>query len=181
MTRPHVVVIGGGLAGLAAALTAPTRAPGSRWSSAAAASAASPGRSSATGSSVDNGQHVFLRCCDAYLGFLDRIGSAGDVALQDRLDITVSVRRAGPPRGGAPTGPAARGATGPARAPAHLAASLLRYRPCLRRRAAPPRAGRRCRCAAWTCDDPALDERDLRRLAGRPRPERPAPSPPCGT
>ena len=29
------------------------------------------------GLSFDNGQHVFLRCCTAYRGFIDRIGAAG--------------------------------------------------------------------------------------------------------
>jgi squalene-associated FAD-dependent desaturase len=38
---------------------------------------------------VDTGQHVFLRCCTAYLGLLDRLGVRGDVVLQDRLDIPV--------------------------------------------------------------------------------------------
>ncbi|MDX6312260.1 MAG: hypothetical protein QOF44_1724 [Streptomyces sp.] len=38
---------------------------------------------------VDNGQHVFLRCCVAYLRFLDRIGAADLVTLQDRLDVPV--------------------------------------------------------------------------------------------
>lgn len=38
---------------------------------------------------VDNGQHVFLRCCTAYREFLDRIGAADLVTLQPRLDIPV--------------------------------------------------------------------------------------------
>ena len=32
-------------------------------------------RSSATGCSIDNGQHVFLRCCQAYRALLERLGS----------------------------------------------------------------------------------------------------------
>jgi squalene-associated FAD-dependent desaturase len=73
------------------------------------------------GRSVDNGQHVFLRCCHAYQRFLARIGSDGDVELQDRLDITVLRPGAGGPsqarlrRDGLP-------------APLHLARSLLTYR-----------------------------------------------------
>ncbi|MCB5906062.1 hydroxysqualene dehydroxylase HpnE [Streptomyces pinistramenti] len=39
--------------------------------------------------SVDNGQHVFLRCCTAYSGFLDRLGAAHLVPLQDRMDVPV--------------------------------------------------------------------------------------------
>ncbi|MEU6733458.1 hydroxysqualene dehydroxylase HpnE [Streptomyces physcomitrii] len=38
---------------------------------------------------VDNGQHVYLRCCTAYRWFLDRIGAAALAPLQDRLDIPV--------------------------------------------------------------------------------------------
>ena len=43
----------------------------------------------------DNGQHVFLRCCTAYLQFLQRIGAADDVVLQDRMSIPV-LRPGGP-------------------------------------------------------------------------------------
>jgi hydroxysqualene dehydroxylase len=69
---------------------------------------------------VDNGQHVFLRCCTSYRALLDRLGVADRVELQPRLaipiltpgaDQTVWLRRTGLP------------------APLHLAASLLGYRP----------------------------------------------------
>ncbi|GAA3158863.1 MULTISPECIES: hydroxysqualene dehydroxylase HpnE [Streptomyces] len=39
--------------------------------------------------SVDNGQHVFLRCCTAYGAFLERLGATGLVPLQDRMDVPV--------------------------------------------------------------------------------------------
>ncbi|MEW1747799.1 hydroxysqualene dehydroxylase HpnE [Streptomyces angustmyceticus] len=39
--------------------------------------------------SVDNGQHVFLRCCTAYSGLLERLGAAHLVPLQDRMDVPV--------------------------------------------------------------------------------------------
>ncbi|MFJ8749338.1 hydroxysqualene dehydroxylase HpnE [Streptomyces sp. NPDC102441] len=39
--------------------------------------------------SVDNGQHVYLRCCTAYRWFLDRIEGAHLAPLQDRLDVPV--------------------------------------------------------------------------------------------
>ena len=68
---------------------------------------------------VDNGQHVFLRCCTAYRGLLERLGVADLVHLQDRLDIAVrSGRTAGTARlrrSGLP-------------APLHLGGSLARYR-----------------------------------------------------
>ena len=38
---------------------------------------------------IDNGQHVFLRCCTAYRALLDRLGVTGSVTLQDRFDVTV--------------------------------------------------------------------------------------------
>jgi squalene-associated FAD-dependent desaturase len=58
---------------------------------------------------MDNGQHVFLRCCTAYRGLLDRLGAGpgtGMTHLQDRLDIplksasdasTARLRRSGLP------------------------------------------------------------------------------------
>src|SRR5579875_3115973 len=121
---PHVVVIGAGLAGLTAALDAADggarvtllerrrRLGGLTWSF------------EHDGRAIDNGQHVFLRCCDAYLGFLRRIGSAGDVALQPKLDITV-LRSPGPDGRGPTRGRLRRG-TLPA--PAHLAPTLVGYR-----------------------------------------------------
>jgi squalene-associated FAD-dependent desaturase len=69
---------------------------------------------------VDNGQHVFLRCCTAYLSLLHRLGVADQVTVQRRLAIPVRAPGAARPtwlrRDGWP-------------APLHLARSLLRYRP----------------------------------------------------
>ena len=119
--RGRVVVIGGGLAGLAAAcdlaqaglpVTVLERRPflGGR------AYSFLDGRS---GQEADNGQHVFLRCCREYMAFLERLGVLGHTRLQRRLRLPVidkltgtSVLRAGraPP-------------------PLHLLGSFLRYRP----------------------------------------------------
>ena len=78
---PHIVVVGGGLAGISAAVACAdagarvtlvekrARLGGLTWSF------------THDGLHIDNGQHVFLRCCTAYLAFLGRIGSAGDVEL----------------------------------------------------------------------------------------------------
>jgi squalene-associated FAD-dependent desaturase len=69
---------------------------------------------------VDNGQHVFLRCCTSYRSLLRRLGVADRVELQPRLAIAVRspavprpmwLRRSALP------------------APLHLAGSLLQYRP----------------------------------------------------
>ena len=93
---PRVVVVGGGLAGLAAALDCAdqgaqvtllerrNRLGGLTWSF------------EHNGFWVDNGQHVFLRCCDEYLNFLERIGATGDFELPQRLDIPVVAPAARP-------------------------------------------------------------------------------------
>ena len=113
-----VAVIGGGLAGITAALRLPGRRCGGD---------ALEGRPKLGGLThsfrrgdldVDNGQHVFLRCCTAYQELLGRLGVADQVTLQDRLDIPVrapgSTRQARLRRNGLP-------------APMHLGGSLLRY------------------------------------------------------
>src|SRR5262249_56205120 len=85
----RVGVIGGGLAGIAAAL---------RCAEAGCDVTLYEARPKLGGLThsfrrgdidVDNGQHVFLRCCTAYRALLDRLGVADQVALQDRLDIPV--------------------------------------------------------------------------------------------
>jgi squalene-associated FAD-dependent desaturase len=67
---------------------------------------------------VDNGQHVFLRCCTSYRALLDRLGVADRVWLQPRLDIPVrsplDPRPARLRRNGMP-------------APLHLGNTLMRY------------------------------------------------------
>jgi squalene-associated FAD-dependent desaturase len=119
----HVVVVGGGLAGCSAALDladAGRRVTlverrrhlgGLTWSF------------EHDGRQLDNGQHVFLRCCTDYLGFLERIGSRRDVVLQDRLDVT-AIRPGAGPHGGPKIGRLRRNALP---APLHLAAGLARY------------------------------------------------------
>jgi squalene-associated FAD-dependent desaturase len=153
--RPHIVVVGGGLAGIAAALASAdagaevtvlerrSRLGGLTWSF------------THGGLQVDNGQHVFLRCCTAYLDFLDRIGSAGDVELQDRLDVTV-LRPSGPGHPG-PGVDRARLRRDPVRAPFHLARSLLRYNliPVADRVRLGPAA---LALARLDLDEPALDD-----------------------
>jgi squalene-associated FAD-dependent desaturase len=113
----HVVVVGGGLAGLAAALTCADggarvtllerrpRLGGATWSF------------EHHGLHFDNGQHVFLRCCTSYRRFLDRIGAADRVTLQPRLDVPVI----------APGGRVAHLRRDPLPAPLHLGRALARY------------------------------------------------------
>ncbi len=147
----RVAVVGGGLAGITAAL---------RCADAGRAVDLFEARPQLGGLThsfrrgdleVDNGQHVFLRCCTAYRGLLDRLGVADRVALQGRLSIPV--RRPGH------AAPAWLRRTA-LPAPAHLAGSLLRY--------APLRSAERWRfvraaLALRRVDptDPAVDERSF--------------------
>jgi len=121
MSAPHVVIIGGGLAGLQAAvhcadagsrvtlLEARSRLGGATWSK----------HHRSLGFEIDNGQHVFMRCCEQYLSFLERLGVRDLVEMQERLSVPVA--KPGAPlvwirRNGLP-------------APAHLAKSILTYQP----------------------------------------------------
>jgi hydroxysqualene dehydroxylase len=170
---PRVAVVGGGLAGVSAALACAdsgatvtlfekrARLGGLTWSF------------SHDGLTMDNGQHVFLRCCTAYIDFLERIGSWDDVELQERLDVTVlspGPGAAGPVRDDAGGADGAvrrsRPATATARAvlrrdrlpaPLHLGRSLLSYG--LVPLSARARfAGAALALRRLDLDDPALDQ-----------------------
>lgn len=83
------VVIGGGLAGITAALAladAGVRVTLLEGRPRLGGLAFSFRRGELT---VDNGQHVYLRCCTAYRWFLDRIDATALAPLQDRLDVPV--------------------------------------------------------------------------------------------
>ncbi|MFF3246680.1 hydroxysqualene dehydroxylase HpnE [Streptomyces sp. NPDC002870] len=89
MRSRHAVVVGGGLAGVTAAL---------QLADAGVGVTLLEGRPRLGGLafsfrrndlSVDNGQHVYLRCCTAYRWFLDRVDGAHLAPLQDRLDVPV--------------------------------------------------------------------------------------------
>lgn len=120
----RTVVVGGGLAGVTAAL---------RLADAGVEVTLLEGRPRLGGEAfsfrrgeltVDNGQHVFLRCCTAYRGFLDRVDATAATTLQDRLDIPVL---AGPGQHAAPVGTEARLRRSGLPAPAHLTGALARY------------------------------------------------------
>jgi squalene-associated FAD-dependent desaturase len=111
-----VVVVGGGLAGITAAvalgqaghdvtlLEAKPRLGGATMSF------------TRDGLVIDTGQHVFLRCCTAYRGLLDRLGMAAHAPMQPRFNVAVfsPQRRARLKRGRVP-------------APLHMLPALLRY------------------------------------------------------
>ncbi|MGH7738465.1 MAG: hydroxysqualene dehydroxylase HpnE [Candidatus Tyrphobacter sp.] len=113
-----VAVVGGGLAGLAAGLALcdagcevhlfeRSRLLGGRATS-----------FEIDGVEVDNGQHVFLGCCDEFIDFVDRLGLRSELYVQERFDALVIDRN----------GKAARLRAAPLPAPWHLIASFLRFR-----------------------------------------------------
>ena len=85
----RAVVVGGGLAGITAAITL------AQAGAEVTLLEAKPRLGGATmsftrdGLAIDTGQHVFLRCCTAYRGLLDRLGMAAHAPLQPRFDITI--------------------------------------------------------------------------------------------
>jgi len=146
----HAVVIGGGLAGLAAAVKL------AQDSTKVTLLEARPRLGGAThsferdGLVVDNGQHVFLRCYTEYLDFLRRVGAERDYEMQPRFHVPV-LRRDGRAtsltRSGLP-------------APLHLAGALNKYE------LLTPKERRGAVFAALKLrrldpDDPKLDERSF--------------------
>jgi squalene-associated FAD-dependent desaturase len=114
---PRIVVVGGGLAGMAAALAAADGGARVTLLEARRRLGGATFSFQREGLWVDNGQHVFLRCCTAYRGFLDRIGAAGRTFLQPRMAIPVI----------APDGTVGWLRRGGLPAPLHLAGALARY------------------------------------------------------
>jgi predicted NAD/FAD-dependent oxidoreductase len=112
----QAVVVGGGLAGITAAIA--LREAGHEVT----LLEARPRLGGATASFargdliVDTGQHVFLRCCTAYRGLLARLGMTGAATLQDRFDVTVLT-----PHG------RARLRRNALPGPLHMGGTLLRY------------------------------------------------------
>jgi squalene-associated FAD-dependent desaturase len=144
-----VVVCGGGLAGVAAACEAAGRGAevtlverrpflgGRAFSFTDAGS----------GREIDNGQHVFLGCCTAYLGLLRLLGTLDRTALQPRLEAPVRDREG------------RRGAlrAAPLPAPLHLGASFAAYPHLTAREKA---AAVRALAALGTLRRPAREELD---------------------
>jgi squalene-associated FAD-dependent desaturase len=103
----RVAVIGGGLAGIAATLAVADSGRSVTLYEARPRLGGATHSFQRDGLTVDNGQHVFLRCCGAYQGLLARLGSAGGVTVQSRFDVRVlsPTRRSGRLRRGFLPGP----------------------------------------------------------------------------
>jgi len=113
----RVVVIGGGLAGIAAALDCAAAGAEVTLLEVRRRLGGAAYSFDREGLEMDNGQHVFLRCCTAYRALLERLGSHHLVAVQPRLEIPVL-------KPGAPAFLLRRGSLP---APLHLAGALARY------------------------------------------------------
>src|ERR1700731_2625749 len=85
----RAAVIGGGLAGITAALALPQAEHEVTLLEAKPRLGGATVSFSRDGLVIDTGQHVFLPCCTAYRGLLDRLGMAANAPLQHRIDVTV--------------------------------------------------------------------------------------------
>ncbi|MEE1762215.1 hydroxysqualene dehydroxylase HpnE [Streptomyces sp. SP18BB07] len=152
--RSTAVVVGGGLAGITAALSladAGVQVTLLEGRPRLGGLAFSFQRGDLT---VDNGQHVYLRCCTAYRWFLDRVDATALAPLQDRLDVPVL------DAGGRPGRRLGRLRRDALPVPLHLGRSLATYTHLsLAERAKVGRAALALK--ALDLDDPALDERDF--------------------
>src|SRR3954470_6580766 len=114
----QAVVVGGGLAGISAALRLADAGCHVTLLEARPRLGGLTHSFRRGGLDVDNGQHVFLRCCSAYRALLERLGTTRLTMLQPRLDAAV-VR--------ATDGRTARLRRDDLPAPLHLARSLATY------------------------------------------------------
>ena len=87
--RGQIVVIGGGLAGITAAITLAESGAGVTLLEARPRLGGATCSFHRDGLIVDTGQHIFLGCCSAYRGLLAKLGMTEHAPLQDRFDVTV--------------------------------------------------------------------------------------------
>jgi squalene-associated FAD-dependent desaturase len=85
----RVVVIGGGLAGITAAIALASSGAQVTLLEARPRLGGATCSFSRDGLVVDTGQHIFLGCCSAYRGLLGRLGMTGHAPVQDRFDVRV--------------------------------------------------------------------------------------------
>jgi len=111
------VVIGGGLAGLTAAIALAEQGTEVTLLEAKPRLGGATCSFNRDGLIVDTGQHVFLRCCTAYQGLLAKLGMTANAPVQPRFDVTVL----------APGRPAARLRRTALPSPLHMLPGLGRY------------------------------------------------------
>ena len=144
----RVTVVGGGLAGIAAALSCADAGAEVTLVEVRPRLGGAAYSFERDGMVLDNGQHVFLRCCTAYRALLDRLGTASATTLQPRLEIPVI----------APGGRVEWLRRSSLPAPLHLTGSLARYgHLSLRERASAARAA--LELSRLDLADGALDSR----------------------
>jgi squalene-associated FAD-dependent desaturase len=117
MSALRIAVVGGGLAGIAAALECADAGASVTLFEARRRLGGATFSVRRHGYWIDNGQHVALRCCTSYRAFLHRLGVEHLLDVQPRLRIPVLT----------PEGPTAMLSRNFLPAPLHLAGSLLRY------------------------------------------------------
>jgi squalene-associated FAD-dependent desaturase len=116
--RTNTVVIGGGLAGLTAAIALAEQGAQVTLLEAKPRLGGATCSFNRDGLIVDTGQHVFLRCCTEYRGLLAKLGMTEHAPLQPRFDVTIL----------APGGRRARLRRTALPGPLHMLPALLRYR-----------------------------------------------------
>jgi len=124
-SRPHsppkVTVVGGGLAGITAAIALAESGADVTLLEARPRLGGATCSFNRDGLTVDTGQHVFLGCCSAYRGLLARLGMTEHAPLQRRFDVTVLA----PGAGGQPRTARLRRTALPG--PLHMLPALGRY------------------------------------------------------
>ncbi len=85
----RAVVIGGGLAGLTAAIELASGGADVTLLEAKPRLGGATCSFSRDGITVDTGQHIYLRCCTAYADLLDKLGMTANAPIQPRFDVKV--------------------------------------------------------------------------------------------
>jgi squalene-associated FAD-dependent desaturase len=114
----RVVVIGGGLAGITAAIALAESGAQVTLLEARPRLGGATCSFARDGLTVDTGQHIFLGCCSAYRGLLGKLGMTAHAPVQDRFDVTVL----------APGGRQARLRRTALPGPLHMLPALARYK-----------------------------------------------------